>query len=107
MKTTDVIRDVLDLIDKIDCDVNSPDSAIVEPEVTNDMYDDEKRRFQQIVDFLTKSYQVYDNSPGVVVANISSVTDQAGGGWNGPKHPADIRADSVSMYPNFQESYKE
>jgi hypothetical protein len=103
MKTTDVIRNVLDLIDRIDCDVESQVDTVVEPEVDNDVYDDEKRRFQQIVDFLTQSYQLYNNSPGVVVANISSVTDQAGGGWNGPKHPADIRADSVSMYPNYKE----
>lgn len=32
----------------------------------------------------------------------TSVTVNAGGGWNGPKNPADIRANSVSMYPNFQ-----
>ena len=45
---------------------------------------------------------MYDNSPAEVVAGIESVTTNAGGGLNGPKNPADIRADSVSMYPNFQ-----
>jgi hypothetical protein len=60
-------------------------------------------RFDQIIDLLTADYhQMYDNSPAEVVAGIDSVTTKAGGGWNGPKNPADIRADSVSMYPNFQ-----
>jgi hypothetical protein len=45
---------------------------------------------------------MYDNSPAEVTAGIESVTTDAGGGWNGPKNPSDIRADSVSMYPNFQ-----
>jgi hypothetical protein len=43
---------------------------------------------------------MYDNSPAEVTAGIESVTTHAGGGWNGPKNPADIRADSVAMYPN-------
>jgi hypothetical protein len=43
---------------------------------------------------------MYDNSPNEVVAGIEAVTTNAGGGWNGPKNPADIKADSVSMYPN-------
>jgi hypothetical protein len=36
-----------------------------------------------------------------VIAGIDAVTVNAGGGLNGPKHPADIRADSVAMYPNY------
>jgi hypothetical protein len=30
------------------------------------------------------------------------VTTDAGGGLNGPKHPADLRVKDPSMYPNFQ-----
>jgi hypothetical protein len=45
---------------------------------------------------------MYNNSPAANVAGIEAVTTHAGGGWNGPKHPADIRADSVAMYPAFQ-----
>jgi hypothetical protein len=49
---------------------------------------------------------MYDNSPAEVVASIDSVTIHAGGGLNGPKNPADIRADSVAMYPNFSAQNK-
>jgi hypothetical protein len=43
---------------------------------------------------------MYDNSPAEVTAGIESVTTNAGGGWNGPKNPANMRADSVALYPN-------
>ena len=46
---------------------------------------------------------MYANCPAEVVAGIESVTSHAGGGLNGPKHPADIRADSISMYPGYQQ----
>lgn len=42
------------------------------------------------------------NAPNEQYADVESVTTHAGGGVNGPKHPADIRADSVSMYPEFK-----
>jgi len=35
--------------------------------------------------------QGYDNSPNEIIAPIASVTTDAGGGVNAPKHPADIR----------------
>jgi hypothetical protein len=44
---------------------------------------------------------MYNNSPDPVVTGIDSVTVHAGGGEHGPKNPADIRADSVAMYPNY------
>jgi hypothetical protein len=99
MRATDIIRNVLDLIDQIDCP---------EPEVVAVMPADEpvqtgvdSNRFKQIFDILSaEKNQMYDNSPNEVVAGIEAVTTNAGGGWNGPKNPADIKADSVSMYPN-------
>lgn len=100
MRATEIIRSILDLIDHIDIEQPS------EPQITSiDVVDQEPRdnRFRQIVDILTSEYsQMYDNSPAEVVAGIDSVTKHAGGGWNGPKNPADIRADSISMYPNHQ-----
>ena len=74
----------------------------VEPEVVP-VEDDETRRFKQIMDILVTKDRAgaYSNSPNETIAGINSVTTDAGGGLNGPKHPADIRADSVAMYPNF------
>lgn len=41
----------------------------------------------------------YKNEPNEKYANIHSTTTSAGGGVNGPKHPADIRGSSVNIYP--------
>lgn len=97
MRAHDIIRSVLDLIDNIE-GKEEPAMVAITPEPEHQ--DEETRRLQQIVDFLSQSYQIYDNSPAEVIAGIDSVTKDAGGGWNGPKHPSDIRADSVAMYPH-------
>jgi hypothetical protein len=100
MRSTDIIRGVLDLIDNVEGSANdSPGIVSVVDPLTQISCDDEERRLQQVIDFLSQSYQMYDNSPAEVVAGIDSVTRDAGGGWMAPKNPADIRADSVSMYP--------
>ena len=38
------------------------------------------------------------NAPNEQYAELESVTTNAGGGVNGPKHAADIRTDSPSLY---------
>ena len=101
MQATEIIRSILDLIDHIDIE-QEPVAVATDVEPTTGPCGDDVNRFQQIVDLLTSEYgQMYDNSPAEVVAGIDSVTTHAGGGWNGPKNPADIRSDSVSMYPNY------
>ncbi len=102
MRATDVIRSVLDLIDQLETPIES-DIVVVDPVEPETVTGLDQNRFQQIIDLLTSEYsQMYDNSPAEVVAGIESVTTNAGGGWNGPKNPADIRANSVSMFPNYQ-----
>ncbi len=99
MRTTDIIRSVLDLIDQIEQVSDHIEDTEPEEIVTGI----DQNRYKQIIDFLTAEYdQMYDNSPAEVVAGIQSVTTDAGGGWNGPKNPADIRGNSISMFPNFQ-----
>jgi hypothetical protein len=96
MRASDIIRGVLDLIDQIDC-VQQQDQPITqEPPMVGS--------FKDIFSKLEGSTaSVYDNSPEVHIQGVSAVTTDAGlGGLNGPKNPADIRSDSVSMYPNFQ-----
>jgi hypothetical protein len=101
MRATDIIRNVLNLIDQID--QPEPEVVDISPEIVDPCQDDDARRFDQIVDLLTSDYQqMYNNSPAEVVTGIESVTSDAGGGWNGPKHPADLRGDSLSIYPNYQ-----
>lgn len=101
MHATEIIRDILNLIDKIEGTSSDLNLANDEEEIVV-CDNDEDRRFKQILDLLNQSYQLYDNSPNEVVASLDAVTVNAGGGWNGPKNPADLRADSFSMYPNYQ-----
>lgn len=104
MRATEIIRGVLDLIDQLEC-AQQPDPEVVaiapveEPIQTGV----DTNRFKQIFDILSaERSQMYDNSPAEVVAGIESVTTHAGGGWNGPKNPADIKSNSVSMFPAYQ-----
>jgi hypothetical protein len=128
MRANEIIKGVLNLIDQIDCGtvsvpsvqaqptqttiniVAAPPAPIQEPALEPEIIpveqplDDESRRFRQILDILMHKDQMgmYANSPAEVVTGINSVTKDAGGGLNGPKNPSDIRADSISMYPNYQ-----
>ena len=99
MRATDIIRELLCLIDVIDnrqqqaiapqpeVDVHAVQASIETPEL-----DDGPRRFKQIFDLLSAERDgSYANSPSDAVAGIESVTTDAGGGLNGPKHPSDIR----------------
>jgi hypothetical protein len=103
MRAADIIRDLLDIIERIDGE-ESPAAVEQQPAsataaVTTGV---DQNRFKQILDLLTVQPKLYDNSPAEVVASLDSVTIHAGGGVNGPKNPSDIRSDSVSMYPNYQ-----
>jgi chemotaxis regulatin CheY-phosphate phosphatase CheZ len=83
MRTTDIIRNVLDLIDQIEQNDHG-----IEMEVSGEESDS---RFKQIVAMLSNKQSSYTTEPNEVVADIEAVTTLAGGGVNGPKHPADIR----------------
>ena len=83
MRTTDIIRNVLDLIDQLE----KSDQGI-EVEVSGEETDS---RFKQIVAMLSNKQSAYTTEPNEVVAPVEAVTTDAGGGVNGPKHPADIR----------------
>ena len=106
MRATDIIRNVLDLIDQIDCP--EPEVAVaIDPVAEPVQTGVDSNRFKQIFDILSaERSQMYDNSPAEVVAGIESVTTHAGGGLNGPKNPADIKSNSISMYPNYQAEQK-
>lgn len=112
MRATDIIRELLCLIDVIDNKQQMPvtPAPTVEPvaavavEISSEpVLDDGARRFKQIFDILSAEREgQYANSPTEVVAGIESVTTDAGGGLNGPKNPADLRVKDPSMYPNYQ-----
>ena len=103
MRATEIIRGVLDLIDRLECEqlVQEPVLAMIEPVEEPIQTGVDQNRFKQIFDILSaEQHQMYDNSPAEVVAGINSVTTHAGGGVNGPKNPSDMRTNAPSMYPN-------
>ena len=106
MKASDIIRELLCLIDVIDANQQGAEqvTAVAVDVISEPVLDDGERRFKQIFDILSREREgQYANSPTETIAGIASVTTDAGGGWNGPKHPADLRVKDPSMYPNFQD----
>jgi hypothetical protein len=102
MRVTEIIRNILDLIDNIESKPNVPKADEDMP--NEQFYDDEIRRLRQIAD-LDNDQQIaqYSNTPKEEYAGIEAVTTAAGGGPNGPKHPHDIRVKDPSQHPNKQE----
>ena len=94
MRATDLIRTVLDLIDQIE---QQPNEIQSQTPLTDD-----EQRVQQIAGLLDTQPKCLANEPAEAYADVAAVTVNAGGGPNKPKHPADIRSDSVSQYPNYQ-----
>ena len=93
MKTTDIIRAVLDLLDRMG---DNEDPRDFQPE----QGETEASRFKQIFSMLDNPMidAPYSNTPNEVVAPCDSVTVDAGGGVNGPKHPDDIRVKDPRGY---------
>jgi hypothetical protein len=101
MRATDIIRQVLNMIDAIDTNAaqgathEEPQEISVEIEAGTD---DELARMKQIAGLMGSSETEYSNQPQERIAGIESVTTDAGGGVNGPKHPADIRGEHPRLY---------
>ena len=98
MKATDIIRNILDLIDNIDDPKPVATAEIIASAPASDI-----NHFKQIIDLVSQNPPVqYSNEPDEHYANVDSVTVDAGGGVNGPKHPHDIRVKDPSAYPEFK-----
>ncbi len=64
-----------------------------------DFYNDDIRRFRQIVDLANKGEPTeYSNTPKEEYSGPDSVTTLAGGGPNEPKHADDIRGNSFRIF---------
>jgi len=93
MRISELIRGILDIIDGKD--VVRPDEEVPNAQ----FYDDEVRRFRQIVDLANDGEQTeYSNTPKEEYAGIEAVTSAAGGGPNKPKHVDDIRGNSFRIH---------
>ena len=93
MRATDIIRGLLDLLDKVDePQQETPAQLTVTTDIPPEQGEPIAGRFKQIFAMLdAPSAGPLANSPNEVVAPVSAVTTDAGGGINGPKDPADIR----------------
>jgi hypothetical protein len=97
MRATDIVRQVLDLLDQVEGQHD------LKPEVKIDVQqnDEPDDRFKSILAMLdADSFGPLANSPNEVVAPVSAVTTDAGGGVNGPKHVDDIRTAHPRQYGN-------
>lgn len=105
MRATDIIRNLLDIIDSVEqpdsgcgcggsCGCGADEPAIMV--ATSD--DDELRRFRQILGLFSNDDEGYANSPDEQVSDVDSVTTLAGGGVNGPKHLDDLRGEHGRLY---------
>ena len=97
MSARDLLRAVLDILD-------AEDEQKVKADITINQNDEPDNRFKQILAMLdADSFGPLANSPNEVVAPVSAVTTDVGGGPNAPKHPHDIRVKDPSAYPDQQE----
>jgi hypothetical protein len=97
MSARDLLRAVLDILD-------AEDEQKVKADITINQNSEEDSRFKSILAMLDPgSFDGVANRPNEVVAPVSAVTTDAGGGINGPKHPHDIRVKDPSAYPDQQE----
>jgi hypothetical protein len=94
MKITDIIRSVLDIIDDAEAPAQAEVAVSIEPaEQIADM--------QKLAGILAVDEPEYANEPNEVIAPVTAAFP-AGDDVHSSKNPADIRADSVSMFPDWQ-----
>lgn len=101
MRATDIVRQVLDLLDQVEGQHDINPDAIPDETCGSEQGEPVAGRFKQIFAMLdSPSKGPLGNSPNEVVADLDSVTDLAGGGINGPKHVDDIRTAHPRQYGN-------
>jgi hypothetical protein len=99
MRATDIVRQVLDLLDAVEGQQDLKPKVIPDDTCGAEQGEPIAGRFKQIFAMLdAPSNGPLANSPNEVVAPVSAVTTDAGGGVNGPKDPADIRVKDPGAY---------
>ncbi len=108
MRVIEILRSLLNVIDGVEA-ANPPPVQHVTIAINADTNSaglevqaplpDELARIKQIAGSMKNDAQTYANELSEQIADIDSVTVDAGGGWMKPKHPADIRSEHPSLYP--------
>jgi hypothetical protein len=102
MKITDIIRGVLDVIDRAEEPEQEPVVAAVELEVEPAEELADMQRLAGLLDFEEPEYA---NAPVEIVAPIGAAFP-AGDDVHHSKNPADIRTNAPSMFPGWQAGMK-
>ena len=93
MRATEFIRDLLDLIDNLDGkdheQLDFADEASSDCGCSSDCD-------------CPDCQSVLANSPDPIIATVDMITKDAGGGVNGPKHPADLKSSTFPLYTGLQ-----
>ena len=101
MRVQEIIRSILNFIDGGEPMPTPEPEFILKPDHKITAGDD-INRFRQIVDLAdSPERHRFINEPNPAYADLDSVTIHAGGGLNGPKHPADIRVKDPSAFPQL------
>jgi hypothetical protein len=96
MKITDIIRSVLDIIDNAQEPAPPEIAVAVQVEPAEEIAD-----MQKLAGIVGTDEPEYANEPNEVVAPITAAFP-AGNDVHHSKNPADMRSDSVSMFPDWQ-----
>jgi hypothetical protein len=98
MDANNLIKSILMLVTQADQGQPGQLSPLSQPPA-----DAEPNRGKQIADLAPDDEEsCWANEPEEKYAGIDSVTVNAGGGVNGPKHPSDMRVQHPSLYPTAQ-----
>ena len=101
MRATDIIRAVIDIID---AEQRQPEITIIKTPDHKPEDAEQERKQNQIKDLKPTALDNqgdYANSPAERISDVDSVTKDAGGGMQGPKHPADIRGEHPSLFSDY------
>lgn len=102
MKISELLRGLADLIDQenkgptMAVQISAPVQAEVAPQT-----EDELARMRLLSGLIGTGETQYSNSPEEMVGDLDNVT-ASGTDLNKSKHPADIRTNAPSMYPDWQ-----
>jgi hypothetical protein len=92
MRVSEIIRQVLDVIDQVEA------QSAEQPVEDMGYSDKDIKRFRQIAGLTTDKQ--YSTEPNEQYMDIDAVTVDAGSdSWQGTKHPADIKGEHPSLYP--------
>lgn len=97
MKITDIIRGVLDVIDRAE----APETETVVAVAVEVKPEEQIADMQRLAGILDLEDAEFANEPNAIVAPMGAAYP-AGDDVHYSKNPADIRADSISMFPAWQ-----